>query len=356
MVLNVKDYCEKQWPFVIGKKSTNYNIEKGEVAMSNRDVSPFVVLFAIPAFAVLSDAAWTAPCTPGVNSDADGSTCIGSIALGANTTGRTNTAVGLQAMRNNTTGSANTANGAEALATNVSGIGNTAIGQGAMYGNVSGGQNTSIGTSSLRKSSGGSGNTAVGARALFSNTTGGNNIAVGYNAGQNITTGSSNIAIGNVGNAADSGTVRIGTSGEHTQTFIAGVLGTVITSGQPVMIDSNGKLGVTASSARYKQDVQAMGDASIPLAKLRPVTFRYAQAESDGSRPIRYGLIAEEVAQVMPELVISNASGVAQSVAYDALPSLLLNEYQKQSARLAAVEAELAALRSMVDRLAKGTK
>lgn len=324
--------------------------------MSNKNVFSLFALLTVPVLAVLPDAAWAAPCTTGVNSNADGSTCIGSIALGANTTGRTNTAVGLQAMRSNTTGSANTANGAEALATNVSGTGNTAIGQGAMFGNVSGGQNTSIGTSSLRKSSGGSGNTAVGARALFSNTTGGNNIAVGYNAGQNITTGSNNIAIGNVGDAADFGTVRIGTLGEHTRTFIAGVLGTLITSGQPVMIDSNGKLGVTASSGRYKEDVQAMGDASIPLAKLRPVTFRYAQAESDGSRPIRYGLIAEEVAQVMPELVISNANGVAQSVAYDALPSLLLNEYQKQSARLAAVEGELAALKALVDRLAAGNR
>jgi len=324
--------------------------------MSQRKISPVIALLAVPALSVLPDAAWAEPCTPGVASNADGSTCVGNGALGANTTGRTNTAVGLQAMRTNTTGSANTALGAEALATNGSGNGNTALGQGAMFGNQSGGQNTSIGTSSLRRITGGSGNTAAGARALFSNTTGSNNIAVGYNAGQNITTGSSNIAIGNVGNAADSGTVRIGTTGEHTQTFVAGVLGTVIPAGQPVMIDSNGKLGVTASSGRYKQDVQAMGDASIPLAKLRPVTFRYTQAESDGSRPIRYGLVAEEVAQVMPELVISNANGVAESVAYDALPSLLLNEYQKQGARLAAVESELAALRALVDRLAAGAR
>jgi hypothetical protein len=319
-------------------------------------MSPLLALLAVPVLVGLPGSAWAAPCKPGVGSDEAGNTCVGNGALQDNTTGRTNTAVGTEALLRNKTGSGNTANGNSALFTNQSGVGNTAMGQGAMYNNLSGGQNTSIGGSSLRRTTTGSGNTAAGSSALTNNTTGSNNIAVGYNAGRNITTGSNNIAIGNVGTAADAGTVRIGTSGEHTQAFIAGVVGTVITSGQPVMIDSSGKLGVTASSGRYKQDVQTMGDASIPLAKLRPVTFRYAQAESDGSRPIRYGLVAEEVAQVMPELVISNANGVAESVAYDALPSLLLNEYQKQGARLAAVESELAALKALVDRLAAGNR
>jgi hypothetical protein len=103
---------------------------------------------------------------------------------------------------------------------------------------------------------------------------------------------------------------------------------------------------VISSSRRYKDDIQPMGEASSPLMQLRPVTFRYKEADADGSKPLQYGLIAEEVEQAMPGLVIYNKDGTPESVAYQVLPSLLLNEYQKQNRELAAAKAELAETRT----------
>ena len=117
-----------------------------------------------------------------------------------------------------------------------------------------------------------------------------------------------------------------------------------VTNGLAVIIKANGQLGVASSSSRYKQDIKSMGDASNPLMQLRPVTFRYKQAEDDGSRPMQYGLIAEEVAAVMPELAVYNDDGSPESVAYQVLPSLLLNEYQKQSKELKQTQAKLTAV------------
>jgi hypothetical protein len=192
---------------------------------------------------------------------------------------------------------------------------------------------------------------------MQSNTTGSGNTALGFGAGSAWTVGSNNIAIGNAGVAGESNTIRIGTS--QTRTFIAGIRGIRVTKTQAVLVDANGQIGTSRSSIRYKEDVHTMGDASNPLMNLRPVTFRYKEAESDGSKPIQYGLIAEEVEKVMPDLVIYNAQGTPESVAYETLPSLLLNEYQKQGRELAAakakletMETELAALKLAVSRLA----
>lgn len=332
----------------------------------------------------LSTGASAGPCEPGFGSSGPGSTltCIGLYTLEANTTGQSNTAIGFAAMIknkegggntgsgafalfNNVSGSQNTATGISALSRNQTGSFNTASGSAALWGNTDGSNNTASGYQAGGKQTG-SNNTSLGAeagwRGDFSDSirlTGSNNIAVGYQSGSQWTSGSNNIAIGNVGNAADLNTIRIGTPGVQSRTFIAGVRNVKVLKGQAVMVDINGQIGTTKSSIRYKEDVHSMGDASSPLMNLRPVTFRYKEAAPDGSKPIQYGLIAEEVEKVMPDLVIYNDQGTPESVAYETLPSLLLNEYQKQGRELAAakakletMETELAALKLAVSRLA----
>jgi polyhydroxyalkanoate synthesis regulator phasin len=185
-------------------------------------------------------------------------------------------------------------------------------------------------------------NTAIGFSAMNVNTTGSSNIAIGGDAGTVLTTGSYNIDIGNIGVAGEGNTIRIGDINQ-TKTFIAGIRGR--TTGQnnavAVLIDSNGQLGTISSSLRFKQDVAAMGDTSSRLMELRPVTFHY-KTQPDG--PLQYGLIAEEVEQVMPELVVRDAAGQIESVAYHELPAMLLNELQKQQAQIEAKDARIVAL------------
>jgi hypothetical protein len=298
-----------------------------------------------------------ASCRPAVTSDFDLNTCIGTNALLSNTTGSSNTASGAYALLSNTTGRYNTGSGAYALYSNTTGdsntassayalyynttgVSNTASGTSALPFNTTGGYNTASGASALYYNTTGNNNTASGVSALLSNTTGNNNIALGYEAGRNLTTGSNNIAIGNAGLAGESNTIRIGST--QTAVFFSGIYNTKVTKTRTVLINALGQLGTSKSSIRYKEDVHSMGDASNPLMNLRPVTFRYKEAEPDGSKPIQYGLIAEEVEKVMPDLVIYNDQGTPESVAYETLPSLLLNEYQKQGRKLATAEADLA--------------
>jgi hypothetical protein len=170
-------------------------------------------------------------------------------------------------------------------------------------------------------------NAALGQAALFSNTTGSNNIGLGTNAGLNLTTGSNNIDIGSGGLAAEANTTRIGTQGTQTRAFIAGISGTAV-SGSAVVVNGAGQLGIVVSSARYKHDIQDMGLKSSALLKLRPVTFRY---NNDPANTLQYGLVAEEVARVYPELVTRGPDGKVQTVNYLTLTSMLLNELQKQN-------------------------
>lgn len=262
------------------------------------------------------------------NTTGDGNTAAGAEALYLNQTGIRNTAAGFQALGNNTAGSSNTAAGAEALTYNA-GEGNTAAGDGALYLNQTGNYNT-----------------AAGKQALDANTTGSYNIGVGIEAGSNLTEGSYNIDIGNKGVAGESNTIRIGTQGTQTGTYIAGIFGTSkIKKACQVVVENTGQLGCVKSSARYKRDIRDMGDASNKLMKLRPVIFRYKE-DSDGIP--QYGLIAEEVEKVYPELVIDNSDGKAETVAYQVLPAMLLNEVQKQSHQLAQKDAQIAALQRQV--------
>jgi hypothetical protein len=155
-------------------------------------------------------------------------------------------------------------------------------------------------------------------------------------------TGSNNIAISAAGAASDSGVIRIGVQNTQIKTLIAGIYGTTLT-GTAVVVNSKGQLGVASSSRRYKEDIQPMGDVSNRLMDLRPVTFRYKQADEAGNKPIQYGLIAEDVDTAMPELVVRNEDDSPETVAYHVLPSLLLNAYQKQQQELTATKEKLAA-------------
>ena len=237
--------------------------------------------------------------------------------------------------------------GGLALAHNINGNFNTAEGFQALAANTTGPSNTGAGVNALIKNTTGPSNTAAGVNALFNNTTGSNNIAVGVGAGQALTIGSNNIEIGNAGLAGETNAIRIGKQGTQTQTYIAGISGAPVT-GSTVVINAAGRLGVVLSSARYKHDIHDMGTASSKLLKLRPVTFRY---NHDPLGNLQYGLVAEEVAKVYPELVTRGFDGKVESVNYVSLTSMLLNELQKrtaenqrQAARLASLEQRLSTL------------
>jgi hypothetical protein len=255
-----------------------------------------------------------------------------------NSTGSNNTASGYQALYSNTTGSYNTASGYEALSSNSTADYNTALGFGALYSN-NGADNTATGYDALYANTSGTDNTADGLHALANNTIGSNNIAEGWHAGYNLTTGSNNIDIGNVGVAAESGVIRIGTMGTQTKTYIAGIYGTSV-SGSAVVVSSTGQLGVVVSSERFKTDIAPMGSDTEKLQALRPVKFHL---KTDPHGAVQYGLIAEEVAKVYPELVIRDETGRIDGVRYDELAPMLLNEMQEQQTVVAAQSAKIAA-------------
>jgi hypothetical protein len=277
-------------------------------------------------------------CNPTV-SDANANTAGGTEALvsvdetGAG--GNNNTATGVLALVGNTTGSSNTATGVLALVGNTTGSSNTATGVLALGDNDTGAKNTAIGSSALLSNSIGSKNTAVGSTALFLST-GNGNIALGFKAGFALASGNNNIYVGNPGASTESLTMRLGSV--QTSTFIAGI-NTSTVSDATVMIDTaTGQLGIAASSARYKQNIAPMGTQSEKLLQLHPVTFAY---KDDNQGATHYGLIAEQVATVYPELVTHTASGEVQTVKYQELIPMLLNELQRQRQDLAKLQALL---------------
>ncbi|MGD0905058.1 MAG: tail fiber domain-containing protein [Terracidiphilus sp.] len=275
-------------------------------------------------------------------------TAYGSGALQSNTTGNSNSAFGASALQSNTNGTQNSALGASALSSNTSGSDNTAVGlsslnlnntgadnsafgaQSLAY-NTSGSVNTAIGYGSLYSNATGWINTAVGAFALNNNTSGFYNIGIGYAAGTNNPPGASNnIDIGSYGSASDYNVIRIGNSAVQLALYVAGVDGIAISNPVPVYINGGGQLGTVNSSIRFKEDIHDMAAVSEGLMRLRPVTFRYKQPYEDGSKPIDYGLIAEEVAEVYPDLVARDAEGKILTVQYQKLTPMLLNELQKE--------------------------
>ncbi|MGD0859237.1 MAG: tail fiber domain-containing protein [Terracidiphilus sp.] len=268
------------------------------------------------------------------NTSGFNNTATGALALESNTSGFENTATGYEALNLNTTGYFNTATGFFALQANTSGSFNAATGPSALADNTTGYYNVANGNAALYYNTSGTGNTAMGPFALGSITTGSENVGIGYAAGYYLPAGvSNNIDIGNEGSATDyNATIRIGTLGKQQAFYVAGVFGvaTGLSNATEVMIDSNGQLGVKNSSIRFKEDVHDMAAASDGLMRLRPVIYRYKQPYADGSKPIDYGLIAEEVAEVYPDLVARDADGQIQTVQYQKLTPMLLNEVQKE--------------------------
>ncbi len=256
-----------------------------------------------------------------------GNTAIGHDALEYQTVASENTALGAYALQGNATGGGNTAAGYEALAYNSSGANNTAFGLAALLLNTTGKGNAAQGVNALYNNTTGIRNLGIGSNALFSNVSGGYNIALGFNAGYNVLNGSNNIEIGSEGAAGDNATIQIGVQGTQVHTTIAGIYGTLVTGASAVYVTAAGQLGVQGSSERFKTDIAAMPQLSEKLAQLRPVTFRY---RTDPKRVRQYGLIAEEVAKVYPELVIRDPAGKIMGVHYEELAPMLLNEIQQQ--------------------------
>jgi len=303
----------------------------------------------------------------GGNTVSDNNTAIGVAALASNTASD-NTATGFEALNNNTTGTQNSAHGANALEFNTTGGNNTATGFDALFNNTKGNLNTATGSGTLADNTSGSNNTGNGANALVFNTTGSrntadgdaalefntignNNVALGYLAGQNLTTGSNNIDIGaNVpGVAKEANTIRIGKQGTQKTTFVAGIFGTAVT-GSTVVVNSTGKLGVATSSARFKETIKPMDKASEAILGLQPVTFRYKQ-ELDPDRIPQFGLVAEEVEKVNPDLVVHDDNGKPFTVRYEAVNAMLLNEFLKEHRKVEELEKQIKALTAIVQKV-----
>jgi hypothetical protein len=255
-------------------------------------------------------------------------TGFGENALSSNTTGNSNTATGHNTLFSNTMGNHNTATGESALVNNTTGSVNNATGASALANNTTGVANSGFGDAALVANTTGFFNTASGYHALF-NTTGDNNIGVGSFGGSNLTTGSDNICIGNSGVAGESSAIRIGTAGTQTATFIAGISGATSSGGVAVFVNGSGQLGTATSSRRVKEDIREIAEESDGLMRLRPVAFKY-KPQIDPTGLAQYGLIAEEVADVFPDLVAYGRDGRPETVRYHLVNALLLNEVQKQ--------------------------
>jgi hypothetical protein len=276
---------------------------------------------------------------------------VGALALGQNTTAGANTAVGYQALGNMTIGLAGANNGgfstaigfkALASADTSTGFGffNDAFGYKALANITIGFNNVGIGLQTLFNNTTGSSNAALGTQALL-NSTGSDNTALGYEAGLNSTNGSGNVYIG---------FGMVGLSGESDHTYIRNIKDTTVSGGGTDTVTVNltsGLLGHLSSSRRYKEDIQSMDKASETLFSLQPVTFRYKK-EIDASQSLDYGLIAEEVAQVDPNLAIRDGKGQIESVRYTAINAMLLNEFLKEHRKVEEQQGSIAELRSTI--------
>jgi Chaperone of endosialidase len=252
------------------------------------------------------------------NTNRDGNTAVGVSALQSNTEGFQNTAIGRDALLSNTSGDDNTATGLGALYSNTTGFSNAATGFEALYSNTSGGENTAIGRTALSNNTEGERNTAVGTGALDNNIDGDDNTAIGNSAGSNIT-GSGNVCIGAGVN---------GFAGESNITRIRNVYESVTTD-RAVYVTADGRIGTLSSSRRYKEGIEPMNRASETLFALKPVTFRYKKT-IDPASLLSFGLIAEDVAEISPDLITRDKNGKPQTVRYEAVNAMLLNEFLKE--------------------------
>lgn len=267
-----------------------------------------------------------------------GNTANGYQSLLSNADGLLNTAVGYQALLNNTHGNGNVGIGPAALASNTVGIENTAIGFNALTSNIDGSNNVGIGNNALGNSSGDF-NVAVGTAALSSaNTTGSNNVALGHFAGTGVTTANNVICIGeNMSGDNISGSCYIGNiHGEPVDPATVMLVG----------VDATGKLGTQTSSRRFKHDIRPMNNSSEAILALKPVIFHY---KSDAKDTPQFGLIAEDVAQVNPDLVVRDKNGDLLSVRYEAVNAMLLNEFLKEHRSLVEEQDKVQKLESALE-------
>ena len=286
----------------------------------------------------------------GGNTIGNDNTANGFFALELNTTGNSNTANGSGALQNNTTGTFNTASGTGALFANTTGINNTANGSGVLSSNTTGGDNSATGLNALVSNTTGSENTANGRSALNNNTTGGSNIVMGFAAGFNLTTGSNNIDIGSRGVAGESSKIRIGTKPAQNAAFIAGISGVTVANGVGVIVNPKGQLGTVVSSARFKEAIKPMDKASESILALNPVTFRYKH-ELDPDGISQFGLVAEQVEKVNPDLVVRDEDGNVNTVRYEAVNTMLLNEFLKEHRQVQELKGTVAQQQKQIEAL-----
>jgi hypothetical protein len=262
-------------------------------------------------------------------------TATGAQALKSNTAGQ-NTADGFQALSLNTTGFGNTATGWRVLVSNTTGLHNTADGFSALLRNTTGSHNTASGDDALSGNTTGSFNTVDGAHSLVVNSTGSGNTVLGFGAGNSVTTANNVICIG----------ANVAGANVANSCFIGNIFGADATGGDPVFITTNGKLGTInpPSSARFKEEIKPMSKASEAILALKPVTFRYKK-EFDPNGVPQFGLVAEEVERVSPDLVKRDRDGKLQTVRYDAVNAMLLNEFLKEHRKVQEQEATIAQLK-----------
>ena len=319
------------------------NAAEGQNALLSLTSGTFNMAVGLYSLLSLTDASFNTAIGAGslLANTGDSNTATGAGALLSNTTGRGNSANGSFALFSNTTGFENTATGDDALLNNTTGSDNTANGFFALLNNVDGSGNTAVGAAALRANTTGSDNTALGRGALRNNTTGSTNIAIGREAGTNQTSGSNNIYIG---------AFLGGFGGEVNQTYIGNINTTSVNGGDADFVTVNlttGLLGHASSSRRCKEDIKAMDSASEALYQLKPVTYRYKR-EIDHNQSLDYGLIAEEVADIDPNLIVRNKDGAIESVRYNAVNAMLLNEFLKEHKKTEKLEATVASLIAIV--------
>jgi len=260
-------------------------------------------------------------------------TATGVNALITNTTGSFNTATGVNTLFRNTTGFQNTASGWEALFANTSGFHNTADGFQALLSTTTGNHNTANGDSALESNTSGNDNTADGAHSLTSNTIGSGNTVLGFNAGNSVTTANNVICIGE----------NVAGANVSNSCFIGNIFGATSAGGIAVFIDSSGRLGTTTSSRRFKEAIKSMDQMSELVFALKPVTFHYKK-EIDPAGTSQFGLVAEDVEKVSPDLVVRDNEGKPYSVRYEAVNAMLLNEFLKEHRKVEQQQKQIEAL------------
>jgi hypothetical protein len=286
-------------------------------------------------------------------------TAAGYVALKTNTAGQFNTAVGAGALLFNTA-SQNTATGAGALLNNTTGSNNTAVGEAALFFNTTGAFNTAVGASVLLTNTTGNANTALGTDALSSNTTASNNTAIGEDALNSNTTGSGNTVVGrNSGFAVTTANnvICIGASvagaNVNDSCYIGSIFGATASGGTAVFIDSNNKLGTVVSSKRFKEEIEPMNNTSEALFSLKPVIFRYKR-DIDPDRKGQFGLVAEDVEKINPDLVVRDKEGRPYSVRYEQVNAMLLNEFLKAHRKMEEQGAIIARQQKQIEALSSG--